>query len=52
MTAHELFVQAHSARARISVLWNTRHGAEDARHQLHYWVRIVRLCEPKGHRYA
>lgn len=31
------------AKARIRAIYRARHACDDARHRLHYWVRILRL---------
>lgn len=47
MTAPELRAHATLARAKIAAIWGSRHGRPEARHVVHYWVRVIRLTERK-----
>lgn len=47
MTTPELRAHATLARARIAAIWESRHGRPEARHVVHYWVRVIRLTERK-----
>ena len=45
MTTPEIRAAAIMARGKIAALWAARHSEPEARHLVHYWVRIIRLVE-------
>lgn len=47
MSRPELQAHAALARGKIAALWASRRREPQARALIHYWVRVIRLAEPR-----